>query len=83
MIIGNTWHRAGTGMAGCGLPTSYQYIKGLEAYGYNTVAFEESVRHIQALSDVYQAGFKADYVPMGHLVGNLFIRISSSGVYAG
>lgn len=58
---GGYWH------GGLWAPTSYQYIKGLEAYGYNTVAFEESVRHIQALSDVYQAGFKADYVPMATL----------------
>ena len=30
---GGYWH------GGLWAPTSYQYIKGLEAYGYNTVAF--------------------------------------------
>lgn len=37
-------------------PTSYQMIKGLQKYGYNKLAFEEAVRHINALSDVYQDG---------------------------
>lgn len=58
---GGYWH------GGLWAPTSYQYIKGLETYGYYTAAFEESVRHIQALSDVYQAGFQAGYVPMATL----------------
>ena len=37
-------------------PSSFQYIKGLDAYGYEDMAFEEAVRHIQTLSDVYEKG---------------------------
>ena len=42
-------------------PTSFQYIKGLEYYGYDELAFAEAVRHVEALSDVYEAG-KTDSV---------------------
>ena len=38
-------------------PTSYQWIKGLQTYGYDDLAYQEAVRHIEALSDVYQAGY--------------------------
>lgn len=38
-------------------PTSYQWIKGLQDYGYDELAFQEAVRHVEALSDVYQAGY--------------------------
>lgn len=51
-------------------PTSYQYVKGLEAYGYDTVAFEESVRLVNTLSDVYQAGKKGGYVKKATLYEN-------------
>jgi hypothetical protein len=33
-------------------PTSYQYIKGLELYGYDDIAFQEAVRHVNALARV-------------------------------
>ena len=42
-------------------PASFQYIKGLEYYGYRELAFAEALRHVEALSDVYQAG-KTDSV---------------------
>ena len=42
-------------------PSSFQYIKGLEYYGYRELAFGEALRHLEALSDVYQAG-KTDSV---------------------
>ncbi len=42
-------------------PTSFQYIKGLEYYGYDDLAFSEALRHVEALSDVYEAG-KTDSV---------------------
>ncbi|MBE6949478.1 MAG: carbohydrate-binding protein [Ruminococcaceae bacterium] len=35
-------------------PTSYQYVYGLREYGYDDLAFEEAVRHINHVSDVYQ-----------------------------
>lgn len=37
-------------------PTSYVWIKGLQEYGYEDLAFQEAVRHINALSDVYERG---------------------------
>ncbi len=37
-------------------PTSYQYLKGLQQYGYDDLAFEEAVRHIDALSRVCKKG---------------------------
>lgn len=51
-------------------PTSYQYIKGLCAYGYDTVAFEESLRLVNTLSAVYEAGKKGGYVPKATLFEN-------------
>ncbi len=35
-------------------PTSYQYVYGLREYGYDDLAFEEAVRHVNHVSDVYQ-----------------------------
>lgn len=37
-------------------PTSYQYIKGLEEYGYDEIALEESIRHMTSILGVWQAG---------------------------
>ncbi|MDR0381647.1 MAG: hypothetical protein LBH86_06630 [Oscillospiraceae bacterium] len=37
-------------------PTSYQYIKGLQRYGYDKLAFQEAVRHIDALERVRAKG---------------------------
>ncbi|MDR1158257.1 MAG: hypothetical protein LBK75_08140 [Oscillospiraceae bacterium] len=37
-------------------PTSYQYIKGLQRYGYDKLAFQEAVRHIDALERVRASG---------------------------
>ncbi|MDR0670889.1 MAG: hypothetical protein LBF64_01095, partial [Oscillospiraceae bacterium] len=37
-------------------PTSYQYIKGLQRYGYDKLAFQEAVRHIDALERVRAQG---------------------------
>ncbi|MBE6544391.1 MAG: hypothetical protein E7675_08330 [Ruminococcaceae bacterium] len=51
-------------------PTSYQYVKGLEAYGYDTVAFEESLRLVNTLSQVYEAGKKGGYVKKATLYEN-------------
>ena len=33
-------------------PTSYQWIKGLQNYGYDELAFKEAVRHTNALAEV-------------------------------
>lgn len=33
-------------------PTSYQWLKGLQKYGYDDLAFKEAVRHINGLADV-------------------------------
>ena len=52
---GNYWNGA------VWAPASFQYIKGLEYYGYRELAFAEALRHVEALSDVYQAG-KTDSV---------------------
>lgn len=35
-------------------PTSYQYIKGLSEYGYDKLAFEEALRHLTSVTDVYR-----------------------------
>ena len=35
-------------------PTAYQYIKGLHEYGMDDIAFEEAVRHVTAVNDVFQ-----------------------------
>ncbi|HCC34278.1 MAG TPA: hypothetical protein DEQ02_01055, partial [Ruminococcaceae bacterium] len=37
-------------------PTSFQWIKGLGEYGHDQLAFEEAVRHINMLYDVYYQG---------------------------
>ncbi|MDR0671095.1 MAG: Ig-like domain-containing protein, partial [Oscillospiraceae bacterium] len=52
-------------------PTSYQYIKGLGEYGYDTLAFEEALRHLTSVTGVYQAtstmweNYSADYLSRG------------------
>lgn len=51
-------------------PTSYQYVKGLVAYNYLTEAFEESIRLVNTLSAVYEAGKKGGYVPKATLYEN-------------
>lgn len=33
-------------------PASYQWLKGLQQYGYDDLAFEEAVRHVNAMADV-------------------------------
>ncbi len=43
-------------------PTSYQYIKGLSDYGYTDLAFEEALRHLTTVADVYEAGKSGGYV---------------------
>lgn len=55
-------------------PTSYQWIKGLQNYGYEELAFQEAVRHIDALTDVYQLGAKDRY---GNLLYTLWENYSS------
>ena len=47
---GNYWRGSFWG------PTSYQYIKGLEEYGYDEIALEESIRHMTSVLGVWQAG---------------------------
>lgn len=37
-------------------PASFQWLKGLQKYGYDDVAFEEAVRHVNGLADVCQKG---------------------------
>lgn len=51
-------------------PTSYQYVKGLNAYGYDTIAFEESIRLVNTLSQVYEAGKSGGYVKKATLYEN-------------
>lgn len=48
--MGNYWQGA------VWAPASYQYIYGLKQYGYTDLAFDEAVRHITMISDVYQKG---------------------------
>ncbi|MGI6265063.1 MAG: MGH1-like glycoside hydrolase domain-containing protein, partial [Acutalibacteraceae bacterium] len=48
--VGNYWRGSFWG------PTSYQYIKGLEDYGYDEIALEESIRHMTSVLGVWQAG---------------------------
>ena len=43
-------------------PTSYQYVVGLREYGYDQLAFEEAVRHIDMMSDVLKAGTEGGYI---------------------
>ncbi|MCD8023213.1 MAG: twin-arginine translocation signal domain-containing protein [Lachnospiraceae bacterium] len=43
-------------------PTSYQYVVGLREYGYDQLAFEEAVRHVNMMADVYEAGEEGGYV---------------------
>lgn len=38
-------------------PTSYQYIRGLNEYGYDDLAFQEAIRHVNMVYDVYQEGY--------------------------
>ncbi len=42
-------------------PTSYQYIWGLKEYGYDQLAFEEALRHVNLASDVYEDGKNGVY----------------------
>lgn len=51
-------------------PTSYQYIKGLNTYGFDKIAFEESLRLVNTLSKVYEAGKKGGYVKSPTLYEN-------------
>ncbi len=37
-------------------PASFQWLKGLQRYGYDEIAFEEAVRHINGLADVCTKG---------------------------
>lgn len=37
-------------------PASYQWLKGLQQYGYDELAFEEAVRHVNAMADVCKNG---------------------------
>ncbi len=37
-------------------PASFQWLKGLQKYGYDALAFEEAVRHINGLADVCEKG---------------------------
>ncbi|MGL5380038.1 MGH1-like glycoside hydrolase domain-containing protein [Clostridium sp.] len=39
-------------------PTSYQWIKGLENYGYDDLAFQEAIRHVNTLSNVLKNGYE-------------------------
>lgn len=43
-------------------PTSYQYVYGLREYGYDQLAFEEAVRHVNMVADVYEEGKKGSYI---------------------
>jgi len=36
-------------------PTSFQYIKGLSEYGFDNLAFEEALRHLESANTVYKA----------------------------
>ena len=37
-------------------PASFQWLKGLQRYGYDDIAFEEAVRHVNGLADVCVKG---------------------------
>ncbi|OMD12990.1 hypothetical protein BJP48_09315 [Paenibacillus odorifer] len=54
--MGNYWEGA------VWAPTSYQYMKGLHNYGYNELAFQEGIRHLNMLTDVYEAGKTDDKI---------------------
>ncbi len=60
-------------------PTSYQYIKGLNAYGYDIEAFEESIRLVNTLSAVYESGKKGGYVKKATLFENYSAEYIRSG----
>lgn len=55
-------------------PTSYQWIKGLQKYGYDELAFKEAVRHINGLADVCVRGA---YDRNGNLLHTLWENYSS------
>lgn len=37
-------------------PASFQWLKGLQNYGYDAIAFEEAVRHVNGMADVCSKG---------------------------
>lgn len=37
-------------------PTSYQFLKGLQAYGYDDLAFQSGIQHLNMLTNLYQQG---------------------------
>ncbi|MCL2487150.1 MAG: hypothetical protein FWE80_00520 [Oscillospiraceae bacterium] len=60
-------------------PTSYQYIKGLSETGYGDMAFEEALRHLTAVSEVYQAGKTGGYVQESTLWENYSAEYTRNG----
>ena len=52
MITVHLSQQEDTGTGAIWSPTSYQWIKGLQNYGYDELAFKEAVRHTNALADV-------------------------------
>ncbi|MEY8427370.1 Ig-like domain-containing protein [Lachnospiraceae bacterium 46-15] len=55
-------------------PTSYQWLKGLQKYGYDELAFKEAVRHTNALADVCVNGAYDRY---GNFLHTLWENYSS------
>jgi len=64
-------------------PTSYVYIKGLEENGYDTLTFEEAIRHLTSVSDVYQAGKSGGYVSQATIWENYSSEYMRNGFSGG
>ncbi len=60
-------------------PTSYQYVYGLREYGYDQLAFEEAVRHVNMASDVYQAGLEGNHVSQATVWENYSSEYTKNG----
>ena len=60
-------------------PTSYQYVYGLREYGYDQLAFEEAVRHVNMAADVYQAGKEEKGVPYATVWENYSSEYTKNG----
>lgn len=71
--LGNYWE------GGVWAPTSYQYMKGLQNYGYNQLAFQEAIRHINMLTDVYEAGKSDDIIGLSTFWENYSSEYTSMG----
>lgn len=60
-------------------PTSYQYVYGLREYGYDQLAFEEAVRHVNMAADVYQAGKEGNGVSQATVWENYSSEYTKNG----